>query len=140
MSTEKNVKKTINALSDADLTICGRLFESDSESVTITCDNTQYDILLDHIRNFTEIAKLKPGDPIEIHLSPDAKIVEKRLVSAADLRGVVTGNAIRNPGEWVQGPYDCSNCLCHEGPGYCDCICDWKNSVQTSKRKFARRF
>jgi hypothetical protein len=138
---QNKLKNIIDALSPADITIKGKLFAADSDSITITCDGLQYDVLLEYINNSQEIAKLKPGDSIEVKVAPNAKIVQKRVVSPAALEGIVdVGSLSRLAGLAREDPTQCCECLCHTGPGFCDCICDeMARSYQQSPRRFLRK-
>lgn len=133
-----DTRKTIDALSSTEITIRGKLFESDRDSVTILVEGAQYDVLREHIKNAGEIAKAKPGQAVALHVSPEAQIVEKRVISPIALRGVVAGEALGKDARGVPVADDCCNCLCHEGPGFCDCICDWYSQPFQFTKRFGR--
>jgi hypothetical protein len=141
MPAQNKLKNIIDALSPADITIKGKLFAADSDSITITCDGVQYDVLLEYINNSQEIAKIKPGDSIEVKVAPNAKIVQKQIVSPAVVQGMVdVGSLSRLAGLAREDPTQCCECLCAPGPGFCDCICDeMARSYQQSPRRFLRK-
>jgi hypothetical protein len=141
MTVQNKLKNIIDALSQADITIKGKLFAADSDSITMTCDGLQYDVLLESIKNSQEIAKVKPGDSIEVKVAPNAKIVQKRVVSPAVVQGIADVGLLGRVGGLArEDPTQCCECLCHEGPGFCDCICDdMARSYQQSTRRFSRK-
>lgn len=140
MTAKNTLKDTIDALSQADITIRGKLFAAGSDYITITCDGFQYDVLLESIKNSQEIANAKPGDSIEVRVAPNAKIVQKRVVSPAVIQGVVDVGVLGLGALAGKDPTQCCECLCHTGPGLCHCICDWDaRPYQQSDRKFARK-
>jgi hypothetical protein len=141
MTAQNKLKDIINALSQTDITIKGKLFATDSDSITVTCDGVLYDVLLESIKNSQEVAKVKPGDAIEVKVASNAKIVQKRVVSPAVVQGIVDVDLLGRLGGLVrEDPTQCCECLCHEGPGFCDCICDdMARSYQQSPRKFLRK-
>lgn len=117
-----DVKRTVDALSSAGLVICGRLFESDSESVTVDADGAHYDVLLEYVTNAAELANVKRGETVEVRVSPDAKIVEKRLIRPM-LPGIITGSIFSTDDYVERDDTDCSYCNCSHDCSYCSqCI------------------
>jgi hypothetical protein len=122
-----DVRKTIDNLSSAGLVIWGRLLESDAESVTIDADGVHYELLVEHITNREEVANAKSGDAVEVRVSPDAKIVEKRLIEP-NLPGIITGGVFGSGfGRQVVSAAACIG-VCDQCGGYCTecsyCVCE----------------
>lgn len=121
MTEKSKVRTTVEALSGAGLVLRGRLFEADSASVTIDADGIHYDILLEYVTNAAEVAKTKRGDLVEVRVSPDAKVVEKRLIGPR-LPGIVTGGIFgpRPGGVFADDYEDCTECsYCSDCPTDC---------------------
>ena len=124
MAEKSRVRTMVDALSNAGLVIRGRLFESDGESVTVDADGVHYDVLVEHVTNAAEVAKATRGEPVEVRVSPEGRVVEKRLVGfGAGIPGVLTGGAFgTRPGGIIADDTECSycNCDCTEC-SYCNC-------------------
>jgi hypothetical protein len=124
MTEKSRVRTTVEALSGAGLVLRGRLFEADSTSVTIDADGVHYDVLLEYVTNAVEVAKAKRGDSVEVRVSPDAKVVEKRLIGPR-LPGIITGGIFgpRPGGVFADDCDDCSVCTDCTECSYCVCEC-----------------
>ncbi len=124
MVEKSRVRSTVEALSGAALVLRGRLFEADADSVTVETNRAHYEVLREYIANAPDLAKVKPGDPVEVRVTPEAKVIEKRVIGSS-LPGVIGASIFgqRPISIYADDCYDCSFCTDCTECSYCVCDC-----------------
>jgi len=112
-------KDTAAALSGAGLILSGQVFDADAESLTIQTGGAHYEVLREDIINTEDLANVKTGEVVQVRVSPQARVIQKRLLNLEEVPGIMSGNLFgkRRGPNVIAVCRDCSECIVCE-----DCI------------------
>lgn len=109
----KTTRDTAAALSSAGLTLSGRLFDANAESVTVETVGAHYEVLREDIVNAGDLANVEPGGVVQVRVSPKARVIQKRLLVPEEVPGIISGRVFgrRRGPSLVAVCHDCSECI-----------------------------